>query len=67
VSKDKSTLAEDLLIGVEPIAKYLGMKDRAVYHAASKGYLPVFHIGERIAARKSQLDKLLSAPVGEAE
>jgi hypothetical protein len=54
-------LADDLLIGAEPIAKYIGMDVRAVYHAAAMGHIPTFRIGPKLAARKSELNRRCSA------
>ena len=35
-------LSDDLLIGAEPIGKYIGLDVRAVYHAAATKQIPVF-------------------------
>ncbi|MEZ0280175.1 DNA-binding protein [Methyloceanibacter sp.] len=58
---ETNPLADDLLIGADPIAKFTGMDVRAVYHAAAKGHLPTFKVGQKIAARKSELNRRLSA------
>jgi excisionase family DNA binding protein len=50
-----NNLASDLLWGAAAIASYLGLPRRAVYHAASKGTLPHFRMGDTLAARKSEL------------
>lgn len=52
-----NALATDILRGADAIAAYLGLEKRAVYHAASTGKLPVFHIGSIVHARKSRLMK----------
>lgn len=52
---DNQPLAADILRGADAIAAYLGLEKRAVYHAASTGKLPVFHIGSIVHARKSRL------------
>jgi hypothetical protein len=52
------SLADDLLEGASAIAEfYFGdpRKRRKVYHLVEKGALPVFHLGEKICARKSSL------------
>jgi hypothetical protein len=57
----RDTLADDLLVGAEPIAQFTGLKQRAIYHAAATGHLPIFKIGSLLAARKSELRAALSA------
>lgn len=52
---DNIPLAEDILRGADAIAAHLGLDRRTVYHAASTGQLPVFHIGAIVHARKSRL------------
>lgn len=49
------TISDDVLAGAEPLAGFLGMNPRQVYHLASTGKLPVFRIGTLICARKSTL------------
>jgi hypothetical protein len=53
-------LADDLLLGAGPIAKFLfkeqtTKKKRKVYHLHERGLLPTFHLGAQLAARKSTL------------
>lgn len=48
-------IASDTLYGAAAVASFLGLPRRAVYHAVSTGRLPVFRIGETVAARKSTL------------
>ena len=49
-------LANDLLDGMGPIARFLGVPERRAYDWAEKGKIPVFKIGERKwQARKSTL------------
>jgi hypothetical protein len=54
-------LRDDLLTGAAAIAEYIGWPERRVYYAADKGYLPVSHVGNLLVARKSELDRALSA------
>jgi hypothetical protein len=54
-------LREDLLTGCAAIAEYLGWNERRVYYVADKGYLPIKRIGNILTARKSELDKSLTA------
>lgn len=54
-------LAGDILKGVKEIADYRGETVRATYHHVAKGYLPVFRVGKIICARKSELNRALSA------
>ena len=60
-SQENCDLSNDLLIGAEAIANFLGVKVRYVYHAAAQGHLRTFHIGPLLAARKSELSADLSA------
>ena len=57
---DDTNLSHDILRGADQIATYLGLGRRAVYHAASSGKLPVFHIGSIVHARKSTLVSWIS-------
>jgi hypothetical protein len=54
------SLADDLLNGSAEIAEYVGWPRRRVEHLISRGLLPVRKIGQRLYARKTQLDKLLT-------
>jgi hypothetical protein len=54
-------LSEDLLTGAEAIAAYLGWPTRRVYYHANRRYLPIKHVGQLLVARKSELDRALSA------
>ncbi len=38
---NRSELAEDLLVGAEAIARFLGCSERRVYHCAEIGSLPI--------------------------
>jgi hypothetical protein len=58
--ENATTLADDLLVGAEAIARFVyGAADpvaiRRVYHAGAAGHLPVFKLGRLLAARKSKL------------
>ena len=52
---DNDNLASDILYGAAAVGEFLGMPRRSVYHAVASGRLPVFRIGETVAARKSTL------------
>jgi hypothetical protein len=54
-------LADDLLSGVRQIADYLGEPQRRVEYLSERGLIPVFRVGRRVHARKSQLDAAYSA------
>jgi excisionase family DNA binding protein len=54
-------LADDLLSGVRQIADYLGESERRTEYLAERGLIPVFRVGRRVHARKSQLDAAYSA------
>jgi hypothetical protein len=60
-------LADDLMIGAKPIADWLGSTARQVFYWAETKQMPIFKIGNRLAARKSTLaqhvSKLESAKV----
>ena len=52
--RDKMTVChEDLLIGAEAIANFLGLKRRQIYSAVDRGDLPCFRIGALVCARRS--------------
>ena len=61
IQHDDDALADDLLIGAEPIGVYLGVGPRVVYHWAQRQIIPVFKLGNLLAARKSELRRALSA------
>ena len=60
-SDNDNNLAADILRGADAIAGYLGFPRRAVYHAAAKGSIPTFRVGETICARKSTLTAWIAA------
>jgi hypothetical protein len=55
-------LADDLLTGIRAIAAYTGETPRRTEYLAERGLIPVFRVGRRVHARKSQLDAAYSAP-----
>jgi hypothetical protein len=54
-------LADDLLHGAQQIARFTGLPVRAVYAYAEKGHLPSFKVGGTLCARKSEIERGLSA------
>ncbi len=66
------TLADDLMVGAKPIAKFIFGNDdkksqRRVYHLAEnaeENRLPFFWIGVNLAARKSELLEACSPALG---
>jgi hypothetical protein len=54
-SKRLTPLAEDLMIGAEPIAAWLGVSVRQIFYMHETKKLPLFKIGGRVAGRKSKL------------
>lgn len=60
------TLANDILAGAKAIATETGFSVRKVYDLAESGYLPVFKLGGKIHARRSELRASLSASQREA-
>ena len=54
---------EDLVWGINGIAKVIGRSDRQTYHLLTSGLLPAKQVGSRwVASRK----KLIEALIGEA-
>ncbi|MGF7163133.1 hypothetical protein FHS85_004791 [Rhodoligotrophos appendicifer] len=52
--------ALDVLYGAASVNEYLGNPGvKRVYHWASSGFIPTFHIGALVCARKSALRKML--------
>lgn len=54
-------LANDVLDGVKEIAEFIGKSERATFHLVHQGAIPVFRLGKKIHARKSQLEAALRA------
>jgi len=48
-------LRDDLIVGADALASYLGMTQRQVYGAVERRTLPFFKIGAHVCARKSVL------------
>ncbi len=64
------SLRDDLLTGAVDIAAFLGPRwtKRKIYYAAERGTLPISRVGETLVARKSELNRALSAlPQSEEE
>jgi hypothetical protein len=60
-TNNDESLAEDLLNGTSAIANFLGWKKRETDYAVQHGRIPVFRIGVKIFARKSELRARLTA------
>jgi hypothetical protein len=54
-------LTEDLLDGVKEIAAFIGKSERATFHLIHQKQLPVFRLGKKIHARKSELERAFRA------
>lgn len=54
-------LSDDLIAGAKGAAEFTGLTERAIYHMAETGQLPVIRKGRRIYFRKSELDRAFSA------
>ena len=54
-------LGDDLLVGVQAIADFIGRTPRQAQYLCERGRIPFFRLGSRIAARKSELDNALRA------
>jgi hypothetical protein len=50
-----------LLTGVTQIAAYIGWSERRTQWLVTSGRLPIKRVGQSIIARKSELDRFLSA------
>ena len=61
MSEPETKLRDDLLEGATEIGAFLGWDERKIYHAASRGYLPIKKVGALLVARKSELTRALSA------
>jgi len=66
ISNTSETLADDLLLGAGSIAHYVLGRDgpkerRKIYYLAEGQKLPIFRIGDTLAARKTELNQSLSA------
>ena len=59
-------LSEDLLVGANAAAAYVGVKPRAIYHLSENGLLPVLRKGRRLYFRKSELEAAFRSDVGVA-
>lgn len=49
-------LSNDLLRGARAAGEYIGQSQKAVYHMAERGVLPVIRKGGRLYFRKSELE-----------
>ena len=59
--QDNDDLANDLLIGAQAIAAFMGVSERWVYQQAAQGNLATFKNGPLVCARKSELRATQSA------
>ena len=48
-------IADDLMIGIKPIANWLNQPVRKIFYMAEQGHLPLFKIGNNWAGRKSTI------------
>jgi excisionase family DNA binding protein len=55
------SLADDLLHGIRGIAEHTGLPERRVLYLVETGRIPVFRLGRRVHARRSELDRALRA------
>lgn len=49
-------LNQDLIVGANAAAEYLGLSRSVVYHMVREGRLPVARKGKRLFFRKSEMD-----------
>lgn len=57
------SLPEDILAGVPEIAAFIRKTERATYHLIYADELPVFRVGKKIHARKSDLERRFQSGV----
>lgn len=55
MTEHATTLADDLLVGADAIARFTGWSRRRVFYLIGKGQLPHFKVGGRLHARKSRI------------
>jgi hypothetical protein len=53
-------LADDLMIGIRLIAKFIGVPERQAFYLAEKGVLPLFKMGCKWAGRKSTIARTIT-------
>lgn len=58
-------LADDLLKGARAIAEFTGFEVREIYEFWQAKALPIFKVGKRLCARRSELLKRMSGTGGE--
>lgn len=61
IDKRKETVAEDMLLGAQEIAAFLGISVAQVYHYARLKRLPVGRVGSRLIASKRKLQRAFTA------
>jgi len=64
--KKHDDLAGDMLDGAEAIARFTGIPVTRVFYLCERGLIPVFKIGSRWCARKSELRSALTSRKTEA-
>jgi len=53
-------LKNDLLTGAEEIGEFIGKSERQTYYIAERRLLPIFRIGRKLHARRSELTAAMS-------
>lgn len=61
IDKHKETVAEDMLLGAEEIAAFLGISAAQVYHYARLKRLPIGKLGWNLIASKRKLQRAFAA------
>ena len=56
----QDAIADDVIVGAEALAKFLGLSRRQIYNATEHRHLPVFRVGVLICARRSTLLRWIS-------
>ena len=61
IDKHKETVSEDMLLGAEEIAGFLGVSTAQVYHYARLKRLPIGKLGWNLIASKRKLQRAFAA------
>jgi predicted DNA-binding transcriptional regulator AlpA len=64
IDKPRETVAQDMLLGAEEIAAFLGISIAQVYHYARLKRLPIGKIGKNLIASKRALQRAYTKLTG---
>jgi hypothetical protein len=63
----ETSLADDLLRGIKPIAEFIGETERRTYYLCEKGYVPAGKLGATWVASKRALRARYAQITGSAQ